>query len=343
MPKPWSKVSVHGSCACAMFCGALILLVAPLQAAGQSPEPQEAQSENRGPQFYFIMSGPPGLEVEHKVNPVYPPVPLMARIQGTVSVDVKVETDGSVSVVKASSGQPQLIEAACDAVRQWKFAASPWLPAKLSISVEFRQANPGPRVHDHKYFPEQLYSVTSASANYPEEARNRGVEGQVALELTRGQSGEMLSHRILKSDNDLLNSAAVDLVQNRSPLGTNTSPALSPGKHRVVVDFELNHEFLSPDGPLPIAGGLVQAPADMLVTRWSLAMYPPDSQQNHVEGDVQVKLAVDENGEISGARVISGPASLQAAALEASKKWRFAPPSAAPADVTINYHFWVPD
>jgi len=44
-----------------MFCGALILFIAPLQVAGQNPEPEKAQTENVRPLFYFITVGPSGL------------------------------------------------------------------------------------------------------------------------------------------------------------------------------------------------------------------------------------------------------------------------------------------
>lgn len=341
MPRSWSKVSVLSVFARAMSCGALIFLVAPLEAAGQNPEPETAQTNNERPHLYFITISRTSREVEHKVNPVYPPVARMVRMEGTVSLDVAVEADGSVSSVMADSGPALLAKSACDAVRQWKFSASPQASDHESVTVQFRLGSPRPDVDDRKYFPDEFYGATPQSPHYPEEAKSLGIEGQVALEITRGDNGEISDYRVLKSDNELLNSAAVDLVRN--PIRVlGRQPRLGPGIHRVVVDFELNNQSLRADGPLSIAGNVLQAPAELLVTNWGLAMYPADSQENDVEGDVQVRLSLDQSGEISDVGIVSGPAPLRAAALEASKKWRFAPPSAAPAEVTLNYHFWVP-
>jgi TonB family protein len=53
---------------------------------------------------------------------------------------------------------------------------------------------------------------------------------------------------------------------------------------------------------------------------------------------------VGEKGKVSGdTEVLSGPRPLQEAAFEAAKKWRFAPPSEAPVEATVTYHFWIPD
>jgi hypothetical protein len=47
-----------------MFCGTLILSIATPQAAGQSPEPEKAQTENVWPQLHFITGGPSGFRVQ---------------------------------------------------------------------------------------------------------------------------------------------------------------------------------------------------------------------------------------------------------------------------------------
>lgn len=103
-----------------------------------------------------------------------------------------------------------------------------------------------------------------------------------------------------------------------------------------MVDYELNHKDHSKDVTLPIAGRVIQAPAGLLMTHWDLAMCATDAQKNDLEGDVQIKLTVDQNGEVSDAEIVSGPESLQAAPLRAAVRSRFAPPSAAPAEVTLN-------
>ncbi len=60
-----------------------------------------------------------------KVKPVYPEVARLASVQGTVRLRATIGPDGSVQAAEAESGPPLLVQAAIDAVRQWKF-----LPAR---------------------------------------------------------------------------------------------------------------------------------------------------------------------------------------------------------------------
>jgi protein TonB len=52
---------------------------------------------------------------------VYPPLARQARIQGTVAVNVIVRKDGTVEVQNVGAGHPLLIQAAVDAVKQWRY------------------------------------------------------------------------------------------------------------------------------------------------------------------------------------------------------------------------------
>ena len=53
--------------------------------------------------------------------PVYPPLAKQARIQGVVRFTVLIEPDGSVSKADLIAGHPLLVQAATDAVRQWRY------------------------------------------------------------------------------------------------------------------------------------------------------------------------------------------------------------------------------
>jgi len=56
-----------------------------------------------------------------KVEPVYPEMARIARIQGRVVLSVLLSTGGRIENIKAISGHPILIQAAIDAVRQWQY------------------------------------------------------------------------------------------------------------------------------------------------------------------------------------------------------------------------------
>ena len=53
-------------------------------------------------------------------RPAYPDLARRARIQGSVTLQVKVRTDGSVEVQKILEGEPILAEAAKEAVQRWR-------------------------------------------------------------------------------------------------------------------------------------------------------------------------------------------------------------------------------
>lgn len=68
------------------------------------------------------------------VQPLYPPLAKETRTQGTVVVDCVIDTQGNVTQVKLVSGHPLLVEAALDAVRQWKY--QPTLLNGQPVAVE---------------------------------------------------------------------------------------------------------------------------------------------------------------------------------------------------------------
>jgi TonB family protein len=82
-----------------------------------------------------------------QVVPVYPPMARSARVEGVVTVDAIIQPSGKLTELKVVDGHPLLIEAALEALRQWRYT-----PAKLNgaavdspvhINVIFRLVFPG--------------------------------------------------------------------------------------------------------------------------------------------------------------------------------------------------------
>lgn len=89
------------------------LLLSPVEAAPQKkPEPPKLiRQANAALQASAI----------NRVEAVYPPQAVQARVYGTVLVEVSIDENGSVASAKALSGHPLLREAAVDAARGWSF------------------------------------------------------------------------------------------------------------------------------------------------------------------------------------------------------------------------------
>jgi protein TonB len=57
----------------------------------------------------------------HRVEPIYPRVAIIARVSGPVELEGVIGTDGRIHELRALRGNPLLVPAALDAVRQWVY------------------------------------------------------------------------------------------------------------------------------------------------------------------------------------------------------------------------------
>jgi TonB family protein len=70
-----------------------------------------------------------------RVAPEYPEMARRMNIEGTVKLAVVVAPNGSVKSSRAVGGHPLLVNAAVNAMKQWKFEAA---PTESSGIVEFK-------------------------------------------------------------------------------------------------------------------------------------------------------------------------------------------------------------
>ena len=56
-----------------------------------------------------------------QMKPIYPALAKAARVQGTVKLDVKISTGGTIEDIKLISGPPLLVQAALNAVNTWMY------------------------------------------------------------------------------------------------------------------------------------------------------------------------------------------------------------------------------
>jgi protein TonB len=74
-----------------------------------------------------------GLKI-HDVQPTYPQMARIAHIQGDVTLQATISKTGVIENLRAVSGHPILIQAAMDAVRQWKY--KPYILNTEPVEVE---------------------------------------------------------------------------------------------------------------------------------------------------------------------------------------------------------------
>ncbi|HET9802988.1 MAG TPA: TonB family protein [Candidatus Acidoferrum sp.] len=77
-----------------------------------------------------------------RINPNYPPLARQTRIQGDVVLDAVIDTEGNVVQLQVVSGHALLIQAALEAVKQWKYEPTylneQAIPVQLIVNVTFR-------------------------------------------------------------------------------------------------------------------------------------------------------------------------------------------------------------
>jgi TonB family protein len=76
---------------------------------------------------------PQSPEIVKEVKPSYTPEAMRARIEGSVEMQVVIDTDGSVIDARILRGLPMLNEQALIAVRQWQFKP---LPQRVATNIE---------------------------------------------------------------------------------------------------------------------------------------------------------------------------------------------------------------
>lgn len=71
-------------------------------------------------------------------------------------------------------------------------------------------------------------------------------------------------------------------------------------------------------------------------------VYPPIAKAAHIQGTVEVAVIVDSTGNVKWEKVLSGPAMLQQAALDAIHRWTFKPFLQNGAAVSVSATFEIP-
>jgi protein TonB len=95
-----------------------------------------------------------------------------------------------------------------------------------------------------------------------------------------------------------------------------------------------------PAGPARISGGVI---AGNIIQK-TQPIYPPIARAAHQGGTVVLHAIISKSGTIQSLSVISGPAMLQGAALDAVKTWRYKPyllngePTEVDTTIMVNFN-----
>jgi len=95
----------------------LLTSMAPAPRPPEPPNPVKPQTTSREP--LRVSQGVQEAKVLRKVIPIYPPLAIATRTQGTVHLVGVIAKDGTIRDLQVIDGHPLLVRAAMDAVKQW--------------------------------------------------------------------------------------------------------------------------------------------------------------------------------------------------------------------------------
>jgi TonB family protein len=192
---------------------------------------------------------------------------------------------------------------------------------------------------------------------YPPLARRARIQGTVVLRVQISKSGEVENIQLV-SGHPMLAPAAIEAVKQwkYKPYLVNGDPV--EVETQVTVNFALSGkspaEGVVGDAPGGIASGEpggasgthVRVSAGvmqgLLVNRVQ-PEYPADARDQHIQGEVVLKVSIDKEGNVANIQLISGNAPLAPAAIEAVKQWKYKPyllngaPVEVETQVTVNF------
>jgi len=195
-------------------------------------------------------------KIVNQVEPVYPEDARKQGIEGTVILEATADIEGNVQDVKVLRGVEGLNQAAVDAVKQWTY--EPMMingkpkPVVFTVTVRFKLNDKGAKTGSEGGVAGGTASgakragegqepkiVKKVDPVYPEGARKQGLQGDVIIEATVDEAGNVKEAKVLRGVNGL-NQAALDAVEQWT-----YEPAVVDGKPKamkftVTIRFKLD-------------------------------------------------------------------------------------------------------
>jgi TonB family protein len=187
----------------------------------------------------------------------------------------------------------------------------------------------------------RLEPIKTPKPHYPDQARDRGLQGRVVIRLHVDEQGKVESTDIVSGD-PVLAKAAADafkkwkfrpFIRNGKPVKVSTElPFLftslsepDDSDKNSARNAEESHATdsatLSSVQKIRISSGVAEG---QLIHKVQ-PIYPPEAKRKGIEGTVLLQITIGKDGLMKDVKLISGPPELVDAAIGAVQQWRYTP------------------
>ncbi len=177
----------------------------------------------------------------------------------------------------------------------------------------------------------------SRAAETSSHSTSRAAEGP--SEPATAESGAGFTGPATSAALDTAKPVAPTSVPKHSNAKESGAAAVSRGKSAPSATSSASAQ---PATPEPAASDAAIVPPKLLKS--VPPVYPPEAMENYITGDVRVDAVVGPDGKIGAMKILTGPASLRQAAIDALKQYEYTPATqggrAVTAHVTATVKFW---
>jgi len=176
-----------------------------------------------------------------------------------------------------------------------------------------------------------LEPAKMANAIYPLQAREQRTQGRIEAMMLVSEAGDVENVQVFKAD-AILSKAAEETIRGWKFKPVTKNGVAVPVIAKVTFNFALGSE--DSEGITPEVAPATDFPQHVRVSETVMQglllsrvspEYPAAAKANHVRGVVTLAVVIRKDGTVTDVQVVSGPAELTAAAVDAARQWRFRP------------------
>jgi TonB family protein len=169
----------------------------------------------------------------------------------------------------------------------------------------------------------KLELIKSQKAAYPDEAREKQLQGQVMVKMLVSETGDVDSVEVLSGDPILAKAAVASAIKWKfKPFIKNGKPVQVFTK--VPFDFAFSGNVSDPTQK-PQRVRVSSGVSSGLQIHRVNPVYPMEARQARIQGTIILEAQISKEGKIVNLRLISGPPELAPAAMGAVQRWRYRP------------------